>query len=220
MTIFANCDEDFLKNLSQKVKVTTFKRNQIIFKQGDQSQEIYFVLEGKVEIVSENLQTVFDTIEMGDFFGEIGVLKGVPRNATTRATIDNTVVITISGDEIKNSLERFPASYKAIVLSCNERTLKADVRKEMFASSEELTTVSGLEQMAPISLEMLKEPQILGNIYFENKRAVQYESSAVDIFDISRRSFSTTEHSTTGLGLYIIINTKHRELAWQRISMI
>ncbi|KAJ3332127.1 hypothetical protein HDU91_003165, partial [Kappamyces sp. JEL0680] len=179
MSIFANCDDQFLRNLANRVTIKQVAKNDIIFQRGDASHEIFFVVEGQVDIVADNQATVYDTIHVGDFFGEIGVIKQCPRNATTRASADSVLVI-LSGDEIKHSLQKFPDSYKAIVLACDERELKVESRKELFSSSVKLNLDNDVEKMAPLAIDA-KEPQVLGVLYYPDdlpkKKPLQHGSS-------------------------------------------
>lgn len=69
VSLFKNCDKAFLQNLASKIAIKTFGEKQIIFEKGERSQEIFFLAEGSVQVVSENLSVVYDTIEVGGFFG-------------------------------------------------------------------------------------------------------------------------------------------------------
>jgi len=60
-----------------------FGHNEVIIKEGDDADGMYFILDGEVEVrESDNLCI---TLKAGDFFGEIALLKDGKRTATVVA---------------------------------------------------------------------------------------------------------------------------------------
>jgi hypothetical protein len=66
---------------------TTFQPGELIFREGDESSEAFWILSGKVEISIETPQgrNVLTTLEEGEIFGEMGMIDDLPRAATARA---------------------------------------------------------------------------------------------------------------------------------------
>ncbi|MCB0948075.1 MAG: ATP-binding cassette domain-containing protein, partial [Mycobacterium sp.] len=67
----------------------------VLFEQGTMGDLIYVVREGEVEMVRELAGGGEDLLKVaapGDYFGEIGPLFHLPRNATVRAKTDATVI--------------------------------------------------------------------------------------------------------------------------------
>jgi putative ABC transport system ATP-binding protein len=62
----------------------------VLFKQGALADLIYTVSEGELEIVRG--QQLLRVAKAGDYFGEIGPLFGLPRDATVRARTDAAVI--------------------------------------------------------------------------------------------------------------------------------
>lgn len=78
--------ENLLKRLAGNIQ--KFSDKKIIFTTGDQPDHVYFVLSGEVEIhiaETESSQEVVAKIGPEQFFGELGVLKKVPRAGTAMA---------------------------------------------------------------------------------------------------------------------------------------
>jgi len=68
-----------------------YKKNNIIFSHGDSGKEIYYLLEGEVEILLPSLNDehkITHTIIAGSFFGEMGYLLSEDRTATVMAKTD------------------------------------------------------------------------------------------------------------------------------------
>jgi putative ABC transport system ATP-binding protein len=68
---------------------------EVLFEQGTMGELIYIVSEGDLEIVRElpsGATEILKVVKRGDYFGEIGPVFHLPRNATARACTDAKVV--------------------------------------------------------------------------------------------------------------------------------
>jgi CRP-like cAMP-binding protein len=63
--------------------VIDFGAKDIIFREGDQPQNMYLVLSGSVEILAR--EKVIDTVREGQTLGILSLLDGKPRTITARA---------------------------------------------------------------------------------------------------------------------------------------
>ncbi len=72
-----------------------FPEGSVICREGDSSQEMFFVLSGKVRLEKRTGLTGNTLAELGrgDYFGEMAVLTGMPRTATAVATTDCDVAV-------------------------------------------------------------------------------------------------------------------------------
>jgi putative ABC transport system ATP-binding protein len=74
---------------------------EVLFEQGTMGELIYIVSEGELEIIRELAsggEELLKVVSAGDYFGEIGPVFHMPRNATVRARTDATVVgYTVAG---------------------------------------------------------------------------------------------------------------------------
>lgn len=71
--------------------VRTFQAGETIFSEGEDSREMFVVLEGQVEIVKKSLGGApvrLAAISRGEFLGEMSLLESLPRSATARAVND------------------------------------------------------------------------------------------------------------------------------------
>lgn len=68
--------------------VRIFEPGEIIFKEGDDSREMFVVLEGQVEVVKNSPrggEVKLAALSRGEFLGEMSLLESLPRSATARA---------------------------------------------------------------------------------------------------------------------------------------
>jgi hypothetical protein len=82
-----------------------FQRGQVIFREGDKSQEAYFIVSGLVEIsinTSHGVQSLAK-IGPGEIFGEMGMIMDRPRSATATA-LENTTLETIAEAEFEQQI--------------------------------------------------------------------------------------------------------------------
>ena len=73
------------KELSEVVRLTherTFKKDEHVFKKLAPAEGMYVILDGGVLITDSDSETVFATLESGDFFGELALITGHKRVAS------------------------------------------------------------------------------------------------------------------------------------------
>ena len=106
----------------------TFKSGQVIFSEGDEAEELYFILEGEVDL-SFDLPTgraVVDTLVPGDMMCWSAVVE--PHQTTSAAQARSDVrVVSVNGDELMRLFERDTAlafCMSTEVARCLARRLK------------------------------------------------------------------------------------------------
>ncbi|MCX7633557.1 MAG: cyclic nucleotide-binding domain-containing protein [Turneriella sp.] len=73
-------------NNAHKIVPVIFRANQTVFREGDESDGVmYFIFAGEVEIRKEGFG-VLRTLGPGHFFGEMALVRAIPRTATAVVT--------------------------------------------------------------------------------------------------------------------------------------
>jgi CRP/FNR family transcriptional regulator, cyclic AMP receptor protein len=132
--------DTFLDTVAAGRSISTYRKNQIVFSQGDPSDAVFYIRQGKVKVsVLSTLgkEAVLALHDSGSFFGE-GCLMGQPlRLATVRAMtecsimrIDKAAMVSTLHEQAKLS-ERFIAH----LLARNAR-VEEDMVDQLFNSSE------------------------------------------------------------------------------------
>jgi CRP/FNR family transcriptional regulator, cyclic AMP receptor protein len=108
--LFADLSAANLALLVQDFHLREYSRDEIIFRQGDESREIYVVLKGKVRIFrispsgNETSITIFSTY---DIIGEQASISNRPRNASAKA-VDTVALLTMSHERFLRHLKDTP----------------------------------------------------------------------------------------------------------------
>lgn len=82
--------------LLSKLEPVNFAPGATIIKQGDPAHHFYIMVKGRAEVVVAHPtagEIVVGSLDVGHYFGEMGILEGGTRTATVRAAADNDVVV-------------------------------------------------------------------------------------------------------------------------------
>lgn len=87
-------------------KTFTLAPNSVIYEQGSESDAVYLIQEGRVELLRSNQQDKVGVgiLEKGAILGEMGVLRSVPRSTTARALTEVSLHM-VTRDRFLKSLQ-------------------------------------------------------------------------------------------------------------------
>jgi CRP-like cAMP-binding protein len=133
----ADLPADFVDRLRDRVLLERYEPGQVIFNQGDRSDGFYFVRLGFVKVSQRHPggDLVLSYHGRGGFFGEIGVITGMPRMATCSA-VDHVDVVRVPGDDFRDMLARFPDVRAAFEAEANRRDEQAAQHDALAASMD------------------------------------------------------------------------------------
>lgn len=122
--------EEILEQLAERVEGVIVEPKQYICKEGEPGDQLYFVLEGAVEVLmslKSGRPLRITELERGDVFGEIALLHNVPRTRSIRAA-RKSLLLALHRDDFQ----------KFIVGSLGAREVEAIIRKQSFLHRIEL----------------------------------------------------------------------------------
>lgn len=83
MPLFARLGERELLRVMQAVEVRSYEHGQTVIREGDKGDELFIVLSGKVNVVRGG--ETLTRLGAGEHFGEMALIRAVPRSATVNA---------------------------------------------------------------------------------------------------------------------------------------
>ena len=115
--IFDGIADDDLAHIAEISTLTTVLAGDVIFLQGTNSQELYVIAAGEVDILFEtspgrlspdNQPDIITTLRTGEAFGEIALLDRGTRSATARSGRMDSTLIVIASDDLLALCETRP----------------------------------------------------------------------------------------------------------------
>lgn len=110
ISIFSTLGSPELKEITPYLVPASFKKKEVIFSEGDPSEWLYIVTDGKVKITKlshDGKEIILEIIAPRDFFGGLAVLRGFPYPANAVA-MEDTKLLKISRSNLMRVLDRFP----------------------------------------------------------------------------------------------------------------
>lgn len=110
VSIFGSMTLEQLRVLTSHLEEQHFLTGEVIFQEGDFSQELYIVVTGRVSAVKDHGGSHERTIAFfgpGDFFGEMAIFEGAPRSATM-ATEEEAELLVLSPEKFKQTIYQKP----------------------------------------------------------------------------------------------------------------
>ncbi len=107
-------DPDFVQTVPYSKE--SFKAQDVILGEEEDSQDVYFILEGEVQVsttlgeMGHNLEKFVPglaRLAKGDFFGELSMIDGEPRSTQVTAETDCEIV-KVDGPQMIAFMDRFP----------------------------------------------------------------------------------------------------------------
>lgn len=106
---FANCSTEEIESLVPVMNIIHCENEQIIFEAGDDSEDVWFIYEGSVDVLERrgDASKRIAILGEGSHFGELGVMEQQPRSYAICARAGTRLLHMTSEDFLK-TLERLP----------------------------------------------------------------------------------------------------------------
>jgi len=130
----------FLAKVGEGKTVSIFRKNEIVFSQGEAADKVFYIQKGRVKVVvvsEQGKEAVVGIVEPGHFFGE-GCLKGHPMRISTTTALEDCEITTITKTAMLTVLQnepKFSELFVSYLLSRNSR-IEEDLIDQLFNSSE------------------------------------------------------------------------------------
>ena len=109
--LFAGLQADAMVALTAQLQMERYAAGDDIVRQGEPGDKLYIINHGQADVVVDTRRV--NTLNAGDYFGEMALLVGEPRSATVRATM-STEVYSLAQTDFESLLTSVPALRQAV----------------------------------------------------------------------------------------------------------
>src|SRR6202021_951303 len=130
----------FLAKVSEGTTILEYRKDQIIFAQGDPADSVFYIQKGRVKVVvisEQGKEAVVGILEPGQFFGE-GCMNGHSLRIATTTALEECLVTAITKTAMLATIHsepKFSEMFMAYLLTRNSR-IEEDLIDQLFNSSE------------------------------------------------------------------------------------
>ena len=132
--------QEFLAQVGLGKTILTYRKNQVVFSQGDAADTIFYIQTGRIKIVvisEQGKEAVVGILEPSHFFGE-GCIIGHALRIATATAMEDSVITSITKPAMLEMLHKepkFSELFMAYLLTRNNR-IEEDLIDQLFNSSE------------------------------------------------------------------------------------
>lgn len=123
ISLFSGLSEQAIAAIEHRMSMRSFPKNSILISEGDRSSTLYFILSGRVKVyVSDDngREFILNTLDTGDYFGELGILDDENRTATVMA-LEPVSFKILQKKDFDSLRKEFPEIDQALILNLVRR---------------------------------------------------------------------------------------------------
>ena len=116
-SLFQGLDDADIEQVASQVITRQYPKNSLVVSQGDDTDSLYVIIEGKVDVFLQNdkgKEIIINTLTECDSFGELAPLGGIPRQASI-ITTENSLMGVISRQVFMDTLLSKPTISMRII---------------------------------------------------------------------------------------------------------
>lgn len=136
LSIFRQAPRQVLEAIAASAERVTVPAGDLVIKQGDPAQDFYAIESGMAQVTvrdERGAPEVVAVLHEGDYFGEIGLLREIPRTADVHVTSEATL-LRLTGAEFLHAVNDSPGAHPAALEGVSRRlgvTAEAERRREL-----------------------------------------------------------------------------------------
>ncbi len=116
-SLFQGLSDSDIQQVASQVVTRQYPKNTLVVTQGDDTDSLYVIIEGKVDVFLQNekgKEIIINTLTECDTFGELAPLGGISRQASI-ITTENSLMAVISRQVFMDTLLSKPANSMRII---------------------------------------------------------------------------------------------------------
>jgi CRP-like cAMP-binding protein len=126
--LFGELDDEAAAALRDSMDRTTVARGEVIFREGDEGDHVYVVVDGKVKLgrtSADGRENLLALLGPGSMFGELSLFDPGPRSATATAVTD-TELLGLGHEDLLPWLSGRPEVARGLMLQLASRLRRAN----------------------------------------------------------------------------------------------
>jgi len=121
--LFKERDSAFVSHVMTKLRPIKCRNEEFLYKENDFADEVYFISEGRVNLVTPESLIVYKSLLRGSYLGEVEIVLLRPRQNTAQCFGDCQLLI-LSRVDFREMMKTFPTEAKTIIKIAKERSKK------------------------------------------------------------------------------------------------
>ncbi len=142
--IFNHLSNEDMHEISKTVKSLSYKKNEIIYMAGDESDTLYIVRTGRVKLyrLSESgKEQIIGFLNPGDFTGELSLFRKGKYGRFAEATMD-TDLCTINRNDLQEFLLKYPSISIKLLTEFSNRIDRSEQQQTRYATEKVETRIA------------------------------------------------------------------------------
>lgn len=126
--IFDGLSLEELKLVAEVCEEVFYNKDEVVIREGDCSDALFLILSGSVNIVkgqNTSKKFILNTLEKGDYFGEMSMFDGEPHSATV-VTLEDSHFLLIRKEHLFDIIDIVPEIAFGIIKVLSQRLRAAD----------------------------------------------------------------------------------------------
>ncbi len=146
--LFSGLTQWELKAISQLMRLVEYKKDEIVYRQGEEAGSFYVVVSGRFEAYLQSLdkKKILAYLRRGDYFGEISLLTNEPHSATLHALSD-ALCLVLKKEDFKKTIESNATVSLEISRRMSARLKGAENRSRSLLKSDIISIFSNQHQI-------------------------------------------------------------------------
>jgi CRP-like cAMP-binding protein len=137
VSIFTHMKKRDLKRIASQVQTLTFKKGDVIIKEGEKGTKLYIIMRGEVEVVKDLASDGPHRLHASgprSYFGEMALWDDLVRTASVVATRD-TEVLCLDRFDFRKAVEKYPGLAIELLQMLNRRILALEKKLSEFGDA-------------------------------------------------------------------------------------
>lgn len=125
--LFNELEKDTVDGILSHIHTRSFPKKTQIVTEGDDSHSLYFLLDGRVKVYLDDdngKEIIVNIHEAGEFFGELGLIKSIPRTASVLTLEDSRLGIMPESD-FRRCVTNYPSFAINLIENLSTRLIEA-----------------------------------------------------------------------------------------------